>query len=113
MNADSHIDHDTLATLREVMEDDFGQLIETFLSDSESRVSHLQRALAEGDSEALRRAAHSLKGSCSNIGASVLGSLCQSIEQAASQGELTGLECKLVELQSEFNQVKAQLDIYR
>ena len=82
------IDHDTLLTLQEVMEDDFGRLIETYLNDSEDRLSAMQKALASGDGEALRRAAHSFKGSCSNIGAQTLVAHCQHIEQAAANNQL-------------------------
>ena len=107
------IDHDTLLTLQEVMEDDFGRLIETYLNDSEDRLSAMQKALAGGDGEALRRAAHSFKGSCSNIGAQTLVAHCQHIEQAAANNQLTGLETTLVTLQGEFAQVRHQLIIYQ
>lgn len=108
-----HVDHDTLAGLREVMEDDFSQLIETYIADSLARLASLQQALVADDCDAMRRAAHSFKGSCSNIGAALLVSLCQDIEQAAAEGSLSGLECRLVELQSEFYQVQRQLEAYR
>ena len=108
-----HVNHDTLAGLREVMEDEFCHLIETYIADSQARISSLQRALVEADCDAVRRAAHSFKGSCSNIGAAGLVHLCQTIEQAAAEGVLEGLEHKLVELQAEFHQVQRQLDAYR
>ncbi|MDO3382589.1 Hpt domain-containing protein [Gilvimarinus algae] len=112
--SDSHpIDHDTLAALREVMEDDFYHLIETYIGDSEQRLASMQKALAAGNGEEVRRAAHSFKGSCSNLGANGLVSRCQTIEDSAAKGELKGLEHLLVELQNEFNQVKNQLEIYQ
>ncbi|BFM20656.1 Hpt domain-containing protein [Gilvimarinus japonicus] len=107
------IDHDTLSTLQEVMEDDFARLIETYLNDSEDRLSAMQKALASGDGEALRRAAHSFKGSCSNIGAATLVAQCQHIESAAANNRLTGLETALVSLQGEFSQVRHQLVVYQ
>lgn len=113
MNDEQHVDHDTLAGLQEVMEDDFSQLIETYITDSLSRLTSLQRALVDNDCDAVRRAAHSFKGSCSNIGAAMLVNLCQNIEHAAADGNLSGLECQLVELQSEFHQVQRQLEAYR
>lgn len=108
-----HVNHDTLAGLREVMEDEFCHLIETYIADSQVRLGSLQRALVEADCEAVRRAAHSFKGSCSNIGAAGLVHLCQAIEQAAVAGMLEGLEHQLVELQAEFHQVQRQLEAYR
>lgn len=106
------IDHDTLSTLQEVMEDDFGRLIETYISDSEDRLSTMQKALASADADALRRSAHSFKGSCSNIGAATLVAQCQYIEQSAADGHLAGLETALVALQSDFIQVRRQLVVY-
>lgn len=108
-----HVNHDTLAALREVMEDEFSHLIETYIADSQARLGRLQRALVEADCDAARRAAHSFKGSCSNIGAAELVHLCQAIEQAAAAGSLKGLEHQLVELQAEFHQVQRQLEAYR
>ncbi|UTF60789.1 Hpt domain-containing protein [Gilvimarinus sp. DA14] len=112
MSNAQHIDHEALAALRDVMEDDFLQLIETFVSDSRAKINTMQKALAAGQSEELRRAAHSLKGSSSNIGAAGLMEACRQIEVRAAASDLTGLEHLLVDLQSEFSQVKQQLDIY-
>lgn len=112
MSGNSHIDHDTLATLQEVMEDDFQHLIETFISDSTQKVSDMQKALAAGVCDELRRAAHSFKGSSSNIGAGGLVALCKSIEDKAAAKDLSGIELQIVDLQKEFSLVKGQLDIY-
>ncbi|WP_020209473.1 Hpt domain-containing protein [Gilvimarinus chinensis] len=112
MSSSQLIDHDALAALREVMDEDFIQLIETFVSDSHAKINTMQRALAAGQSDELRRAAHSLKGSSSNIGASGLMNTCRQIEERAAASELRGLEHLLVDLQSEFSQVKQQLEIY-
>ncbi|WP_049721807.1 Hpt domain-containing protein [Gilvimarinus polysaccharolyticus] len=112
--SDNHlIDHEILSTLQDVMGDDFGLLIETYLSDSEGRLSAMQKALASGDAEALRCAAHSFKGSCSNVGATTLAAQCQLIEQAALNKQLIGLETSLVTLHSEFSQVRRQLAGYQ
>lgn len=106
MSAENHLDREILQTLQEVLDDEFPLLISTFLTDSEERIHSLQKALASQDSEALRRAAHSFKGSCHNLGAVHLAELCQEIETRAQQNELEGLEQKLVEIQQEFAQLK-------
>ncbi len=71
-----HLDYDTLDTLKQVMEDDFSLLIDTFVQDSTSRISTLreiiqreamQNAVMQSpEADLIRRAAHSLKGSSSN-----------------------------------------------
>lgn len=109
MSPDNHLNREVLCTLQEVMEDQFPVLINTFLTDSEERVRHLQKALAARDSDTVRRQAHSFKGSCNNIGAERLASLCQGMEDAGRAGELDGLEQQLVEIQQEFSKLKITL----
>lgn len=106
MTAANHLDREILQTLQEVLDDEFPLLISTFLTDSEERIHGMQKALAAQDSEALRRATHSFKGSCHNLGAVHLADLCQEIETRAKQDELNGLEQQLVEIQQEFAQLK-------
>ena len=73
----AHLDSAVLATLQDVMEGEYPALLDTFLTDSEERVRLLRQALHSDQSESLRRAAHSFKGSCSNMGATLLAELCQ------------------------------------
>lgn len=109
MNTGNHLDRETLHTLQEVMEDQFPSLIKTFIQDSEDRIHCLQKALATQDSEALRRQAHSFKGSCHNLGAVQLAALCQTMEDGGRSGEIDGLEHLLVDIQQEFAHLKSIL----
>ncbi|WPP01319.1 Hpt domain-containing protein [Pseudomonas sp. HR96] len=77
-----HLDEAVLGALQEVMEQEYPLLLDTFLSDSSARLKQLQRA---ADAEALSQAAHSLKGSSSNMGAVQLAELCRQLEQQAHQ----------------------------
>ena len=67
------LDSEALSELREVMEDEFDILIQTYVEDSRHRIESLRQALDAGDPTALSRAAHSFKGSCFNIGVMLLG----------------------------------------
>mgnify|MGYP006157508441 CR=1 FL=1 len=60
---DKHIDRETLSVLREVMEEGYPELLDTFLADSESRLGELQKT---SDAKVLSEVAHSFKGSASN-----------------------------------------------
>ena len=75
-----HMDETTLAALREVMGEDYPLLLDTFLADSQARLELLQQT---GDAEQLSLIAHSLKGSCSNMGALHLAGLCRELEDHA------------------------------
>lgn len=100
---DMHIDHQVLKGLREVMEDEYLTLVETFLTDSERRVEQL---LAAKNAAELRMAAHSFKGSSSNMGAMVLASLCQQLEECARRPPLYGIEDLISRIDREYQEVK-------
>lgn len=104
-----HLDYDTLNTLRHVMEDDFQLLIDTFIQDSQDRIVTLHKVIEASDPDAIRRAAHSFKGSSSNIGALCLTQLCAELEQKALANNLTDLPQQLDAIEREFTEVKALL----
>ncbi|SDX08421.1 Hpt domain-containing protein [Marinobacter mobilis] len=102
-----HLDEEALAELKEVMEDEFGILIETYLSDSADRISALQQALDAGNDESFAKSAHSFKGSSVNIGAPQLGALCLEAELAGRAGRLDEAGVMLERIVLEFQTVRA------
>jgi len=86
--SDLHLDSVVLAALQDVMEDEYPVLLDTFLADSEERLRLMQLARRESDAQGLRQAAHSFKGSCSNMGAPMLANLCKQLEEAARREQL-------------------------
>lgn len=104
-----HLDYSALAELREVMEDEFEVLIETFLYDSAERITQIKEALAAQDAESISRAAHSFKGSCTNIGVPVLASLCLEAELKGKEGNLEGMDAIVNNIESTFPEVSRLL----
>ncbi|MEO4048365.1 Hpt domain-containing protein [Pseudomonas sp. CAU 1711] len=86
--SDSHLDQAVLASLQDVMGAEYPVLLDTFLVDSDERQRHILEACEAGDAQALRLAAHSFKGSCSNMGAPMLAVLCRQLEEAARRERL-------------------------
>ncbi|MDX1633473.1 MAG: Hpt domain-containing protein [Marinobacter sp.] len=109
MNDKPHLDEEALAELQEVMEDEFDILIRTYLSDSEDRIRTLRNALGNGDADAFAKSAHSFKGSCFNIGAPQLGSLCLAAEIAGREGSLVNAEAQLAAIENEFQVIREML----
>ncbi len=99
--SEPHLDEPALRALQEVMEDDYLLLLDTFLLDSAERLGLLRQGLAQGDAQALRLAAHSFKGSCSNMGAPQLAALCRSLEEQARRGQLEGVDSLLEQIERE------------
>ncbi|SFR50108.1 HPt (histidine-containing phosphotransfer) domain-containing protein [Marinobacter daqiaonensis] len=106
MNNKPHLDEEALAELRDVMEDEFGILIQTYISDSRERIQALHQALSDNDQDAFAKTAHSFKGSSINIGAARLGDLCLEAEKAGREGRLDDVRKLLPELESEFATVR-------
>ncbi len=71
------------------------ELIDTFLEDGRALAVALAEALARGDVDAFRRAAHSLKSNAETLGATRLGALARELEALARSGTLAGAEERL------------------
>ena len=109
MTIEQHLDYDVINALKEIMEEDFTFLIDTYFNDSNSRIAALNSAAEVKDADGIRRAAHSFKGSCSNLGASRLASLCSALERNALQENFASLDADITEIQEEFIVVKKLL----
>lgn len=64
------------------------ELINLYAEDSPRRLDIIRGALAAGELEALRRAAHGLKGSSASLGARPVATLCEKLERLSGP-ELT------------------------
>ena len=109
---DSPIDPAVFAGLVEMTggEMDFvDELVDTFLEDGRSQIDGMRAAFAEGDTERLGRAAHSLKSGALNIGALDLGATCRSLEEAARAGDVPDAAERIEAITSGFKGVRAAL----
>ena len=80
------LDRTILEELREVMDDGFETLVQTFLAHSPELMDSLQKASLAGDVDAMVAPAHSLKSSSANMGAMRLSALARDLEMAAREG---------------------------
>ena len=96
------LETDIITELKDIMGDDFVMLVQSFQRDGEQRLTTLRSALESGDADAVRRQAHSFKGSSGNLGAQRVMSLCLNIEQHAAAGELDAVPPLLEELDAQF-----------
>ncbi len=86
------------------------QLIGPFLHAAPSQLAALRAAIGSGDAEALRQAAHALKGSSSNLGATRMAELSADLEALARSGELMPAEEAVAHLDAEFGRVRAAFE---
>lgn len=85
------------------------ELIEIYLQDAPAHITEIEKALAATDATAVMRAAHSLKGSSSNFGATYFASLAQQIEHQGKAGTLGQTAAALVTLKTEYTRVAGAL----
>lgn len=107
----SHVDHGVLVSLQEIMEENYSMLLDTFLQDSTRRLEQLRAAAADSPANAdlagVSQAAHSFKGSSSNMGALKLAALCSELEQCASKARGScDIQTLIREIVAEFELVK-------
>lgn len=99
----ARLDQDTINMLKDVMEDEFVALLDTFFEDSAGRIEELESALEQQDPEAFRRAAHSFKGSAGNLAAQDLAALCLKAENIGQEKDLTTGAALVAEIRSEYD----------
>ncbi len=68
------------------------RVVSIYLSTSPELLDRLKVSVTGRDAEAIRQAAHALKASSQNVGATVLANLCQKLEEAARHGMLENAE---------------------
>jgi histidine phosphotransfer protein HptB len=99
--------------LRSLVESGVGEMIPhiigVFLESATQDLERMRTAVLACDPQAVAMAAHSLKGSCSILGASRLQELCLTVE-SDSPGEPLGAASTILEpLDEEFNRVRTEL----
>ena len=107
------LDPAVIAELRELMGEDFAALIDAFLADSQLQIGAIADAAANDDADRVRREAHSLKGSCVNLGANDLAQLCGRTEALGRSGDCAAAQMMLPAVRSELDAVHAALEQVR
>ena len=112
--AETTLDFSVLATLRDLSEpglpDPVVELIDLFMEDAPDRLHAMQTSLDRRDAEALKIAAHSLKGSAKNLGAKPLGRICAELEQQTIAADWDNALLTLKAIGQEFEKLRAVLE---
>jgi HPt (histidine-containing phosphotransfer) domain-containing protein len=104
------LDPEAIANLRDLGGADFlREIVGIFLSDTPTRLLELDQSLQTGDLQRFARAAHSIKGSSSNLGATALMQAADRLETKARQS-LAGVEPDLAAIKAEYQRAKAALE---
>ncbi len=105
----AHLNMPQIMELKELMDDMFGDLITTYLCDSEEKLPRLEAAINEANSALCTELSHSLKGSSANIYAEDLSALLKNIEDLARADSFESLPDGFINIEHEFQVVKKEL----
>jgi HPt (histidine-containing phosphotransfer) domain-containing protein len=98
---DALVDEARVRTFRDDYPEIAGRLVDLFAEATPPILADLREAVADGDEDRVRRAAHELKGSCQNIGATFMATLCLELEgDMSAPGRLDELDAAFAPTQS-------------
>ncbi len=108
------VDAKVIEDLRAMQGDDetfLRHLVTTFFAQSGPLLEAMRSAITRGDADALRQAAHKLKGGCAVLGIKGMANICYDIEMQARMGRLQGVLEKIERAAAEYEQVKTILTL--
>jgi two-component system, sensor histidine kinase and response regulator len=115
VDATEPLDRSVLEGLRELQEEGepnlLDELIEMFFDDvPSSQLEALQEAMKAGDAHFVERVAHTLKGSCGNIGALRMAAICAELQDIGASKDLSRAPELLEHLKAEFERARPALE---
>jgi CheY-like chemotaxis protein/HPt (histidine-containing phosphotransfer) domain-containing protein len=109
-----NLDGNALKNLRDLGGEEFlGEVIDAFLADAPGLLATLRSSLADGNTDELRRAAHTLKSNGATLGAEGFAELCRTLEQRAKSGELDGAADLVARIEAEYEPLEGALAALR
>jgi histidine phosphotransfer protein HptB len=108
----SKIDEAVMRDLKDLLGARFTELVDRFVQDGTRRLALLRSAVPTRDFDVIHAEAHGLKGSSRNIGANVLGDVCDELEQDGREGKQENLATLFAALEQEFAAVCTELRAY-
>jgi signal transduction histidine kinase/CheY-like chemotaxis protein len=113
-SAEDPLDRSVLAGLRELQEegepDVLSELIGLFVANLPPRLVALRESAEAGDAHSVERIAHTLKGSCGNLGAVRMAAICNELEEIGRSENLAAAPARISRLNEEFGRVRVAFE---
>lgn len=113
MPAEPSLDTQLLAELKDLLAENFNELIDRYTTDSTQRFALITAAVSSQDFKTLYYEAHGVKGSSRNMGATKLAEICGKLEALGQGQQIDGVAELFAAAQIEFALVCEQLQAYR
>jgi len=104
------LDPIVLGELRELLEDGFNELLQSYLSESPKRLMEIRDAILSKKADTMGLAAHSLKSGSANLGALTLSAMAKELEILGRSGTVEGAVEPFKRLVAEYQRVKREID---
>ncbi|HEU5136615.1 MAG TPA: response regulator [Steroidobacteraceae bacterium] len=108
------LDHSAIEAVRQLDPDGqdrlLSRLIALYRDDSSQLLADMDNAMKTGDAEGVARAAHTLKSSSANLGATNVAAIARLIEHAARNGDITGLPVAMTKLRAQRTVALSELE---
>jgi CheY-like chemotaxis protein/HPt (histidine-containing phosphotransfer) domain-containing protein len=85
------------------------EVLHQYIEDTTMRLVALHEAMSNQEMTKVAEVAHSTRGASSNVGATMMTSLCARIEELAKKGDVAGCSALTAVVDGEFERVKAAL----
>ena len=111
-NGSTYLDREALENLLELIggdRDALIELVESFLTEGPKLVDQLTGAADTSDAGGVRRAAHTLKSSGSDFGATALAAMCRDLEDRSRDGDISDAVTRAGQIEREYAQAEAAL----
>lgn len=112
MYENSSLDISSIETLKGLMKDRFGFLIETFFINTTKQLQDLQVAIDTKNTANIIAITHGIKGSSGSVGAICIHQLCKTYEDKAKSDHQDDNETWAKDLLSELERYKVDIQSY-
>ncbi len=104
------IDEVQFEEMRELLEEDFADLLQTFIDDSKQRITLMQVAQASNDNANCFEFAHALKGASATLGATQLVLLSGELELACRKQQVSAQNTLIMQILIALQKVEVEIN---
>lgn len=103
------IDDKQFDEVRDLFEEDFAGLLQTYIEDSKQRINVMQKALSANDNAGCFESSHALRGASATIGATQLVALSGELESACRAHKVSEQSALIEHLSSALQDVEQEI----
>jgi len=104
------LDENILNELKEIMDDEFTEVLESYLGESLSLLSRLHESEDQNNDEMFIRALDSFCSSSAHIGAVVVSSLADRMKKMACSNRIRDARVLIPELETRYQETRAEIE---